>query len=239
MIHAGIIAAGLGERLKTAAGGGPKPLVEVLGRPLIDWTVDGLRRAGVGRITILLNSRGAPVRRRLEERFPDLRWRFLEWDSPSSWESFRRVCGEVAAEADRFLVSTVDALIPPPDVRLFAARALSADADAALALTLFVDDEKPLWADLDEGGRVTGVGPDARERRWVTCGLYAVSRAAARAQAGLSYGRLRDYWTALAKDARVAGVPLGPTLDVDRPEDVATAEDFIRRHGAWTQEQTA
>lgn len=233
MIHAGIIAAGLGERLQGA--GVAKPLVPVAGRPLVHWTVEALARAGVGAVTILLNSRGQEVRRSLESAFPRLAWRFLEWDSPSSWESFRRVSTDLACETDRFLISTVDALLRPSDVAAFARRALappegeSFRTDATLAVTSFVEDEKPLWVDLGVDGRVTAVGADARQHRWVTCGLYGMSRAAAEGLSGRTHERLRDYWTALAREgARVTAVTFEKTVDVDRPEDVASAETFLR-----------
>jgi 2-C-methyl-D-erythritol 4-phosphate cytidylyltransferase len=45
-----VVAAGRGERL---GGDGPKALVEVGGRPLVAWAVDGLRRAGVGHLVVV------------------------------------------------------------------------------------------------------------------------------------------------------------------------------------------
>ena len=225
-MKAGIIAAGLGERLK--ATGVPKPLVPVAGRPLVHWTVAGLQHAGADAITILLNTKGGEVRRSLEAAFPRVQWRFLEWDSPSSWESFRRVSAELAGCAERFVISTVDALARPEDVARFAARALEAGEDAALAVTPFVDDENPLWVDV-EAGRAKAVGADAKRRERVTCGLYGLSRTLARRLPGESHERLRDYWTALAgSGARISAVDIEKTIDVDRPEDLAAAEDFLR-----------
>ncbi|MBI5200115.1 MAG: NTP transferase domain-containing protein [Elusimicrobia bacterium] len=223
-MKAGIIAAGLGERLRSA--GTVKPLVPVAGRPLVHWTVAGLQHAGVDSITILLNTKGGEVRRSLAAAFPKIDWRFLEWDSPSSWESFRRVSVELAAQAERFLVSTVDALARPDDVARFAARAK--DSDAALAVTPFIDDEKPLWAD-SENGRIVAVGADSVKRDRATCGLYGLSRRLAAGLPEQKHERLRDYWTSLCRSGvSIAAVELEKTIDVDRPEDLAVAEDFLR-----------
>lgn len=227
MIHAGIIAAGLGERLKGA--GVPKPLVPVAGRPLVHWTVSALAASGAGSITMLLNTRGREVRASLEAAFPRLEWRFLEWDSPTSWTSFRRVSQELAGVADRFVISTVDALMRPSDVATFTRRALESKADAALAVTPFIEDEKPLWADLDASSRIVAVGDDARARRWLTCGLYGLTASCARASAGREHGRLRDFWTELVRSgAQVDGVVFEKTIDVDRPEDLRSAEKFVK-----------
>lgn len=225
-MKAGIIAAGLGERLKSA--GLPKPLVPIAGRPLIHWTVSCLEHAGADAITVLLNSRGADVRRSLEEAFPRILWRFLEWDSPSSWESFRRVSTTLARDAERFVVSTVDALARPEDVDRFCARALEDGPDAALAVTPFVDDENPLWVDVSSG-LVAAVGDEARRRDFVTCGLYGLTAATAADLPGRSHERLRDYWSSLARQGkRIRAIEIEKSIDVDRPVDVAQAEDFLR-----------
>ena len=231
MRRAGIIAAGLGERLRSA--GLPKPLVPVAGRPLIHLTVDALAAGGADSITILLNTKGRAVRRSLESAFPRLAWRFLEWDSPSSWESFRKVCLSLAEDQDRFVVSTTDTLMRPDDAARFARRTETSAADALLAVTSFVDDEKPLWVDFEENGLIKAVGEDAVAHKFITCGLYGMSRTVAQAMVDRTHPRLRDYLKTAVRDGlRVEAVTLGKTIDVDRPEDVAVAEQFLKE-GAY------
>jgi NDP-sugar pyrophosphorylase family protein len=226
---AGIIAAGDGTRLSASRPGTVKPLVPVAGRPLIHWVVAGLAEAGARELTVLNNSRGAAVPGSLRAAFPSLAFDFVRADTASSFESFRLVCRRLAERAQEFLVSTVDALISPADVARFWTECREARADAGLALTAHVDDEKPLWVDVDEVGLVTAVGDDARARRRVTCGLYFMTRAtAARLPEAAAHPRLRDFWRALAASgARVAGTSLSKTIDVDRPEDIAAAEAYL------------
>ncbi|MDD5629716.1 MAG: hypothetical protein PHU21_11665, partial [Elusimicrobia bacterium] len=178
--------------------------------------------------TVLFNSRGRRAQESLAAAFPDLRWTFLERDTASSWESFRLVSQSLAETSEDFIVSTVDAIMPPAEARRFADAARASGAPAALALTSFIDDEKPLWADLGPDGRITALGAEARERRYATCGLYYLTAAVARAMPpAQAYGRLRDFLQALAARGAVAGVVLPKTLDVDRPEDVRQAESFV------------
>ena len=47
-----LLAGGMAERLGDAAGGGPKALVRVGGRPLLAWQVGRLRAAGVDRMIV-------------------------------------------------------------------------------------------------------------------------------------------------------------------------------------------
>ncbi|TBR21494.1 hypothetical protein EPO15_10255 [bacterium] len=225
---AGVIAAGLGQRLKDSHPGVPKPLVPVAGRPLAHWVVSGLLAAGVERVTVLLNSRGDAAREALERGFPG-RVAFLRADPPTSFDSFRLVAAHLARTETAFLMSTVDALVPPAEVRRFAAAALSpfpdgAVPEAAVALTRYIDDEKPLWTATDPTGRVSAFGDAVVRRDAVTCGLYALTAGAA-ATLPPTAARLRDWWSSLPAAGRpVRGVLLSDTVDVDRPEDLPAAE---------------
>ena len=226
---AGIIAAGEGSRLSRSHPGVVKPMLPVAGRPLCHWVVDGLRASDCRGVTVLTNSRGLAVPPSLTGSFPDISFDFVTADTASSFESFRLVALRLAAKAEAFMISTVDALIPPAEVARFWSRCSASGAEAGLALTGHVDDENPLWADVDASERVTAVAAHAQDRRLVTCGLYYLTRRAAeRLPAAARHGRLRDFWTALVLSrARVQGVRLSKTLDVDRPEDLAAAEAFL------------
>ena len=226
---AGIIAAGEGARLSRSHPATVKPLVPVAGRPLSHWIAAALRSAGARGLTVLTNSRGGAVPPSLAAAFPGYPFDFLTADTASSYESFRLVARRLSETEDAFLISTVDALVPAADVARFWAECRAARADAGLALTAHVDDEKPLWADVDVASRVTALGDDARARRLVTCGLYYLTRGAAgRLPEPAAHPRLRDFWrTLVASGAHVAGPLLSKTLDVDRPEDVVAAEAYL------------
>ncbi|MBI2788153.1 MAG: NDP-sugar synthase [Elusimicrobia bacterium] len=225
-MKAAIIAAGEGSRLSHLSV--IKPLVPVAGRPLSHWIVDGLRAAGCSELTVLTNGRGGAVAPSLRAAFPAMKFDFVTADTASSFESFRLVSLRLAETEEEFVVSTVDALIRPDDVARFINECRTAKATAGLALTSHVDDEKPLWADVD-GARVTALGDDAKRKNAVTCGLYYMTRKAATAlpQPG-RHSRLRDFWRELVASGEVVmGITLSKSLDVDRPEDLAAAESFL------------
>jgi MurNAc alpha-1-phosphate uridylyltransferase len=52
MLHAMILAAGRGERLRPLTDAKPKPLLEVGGRPLIEWQIERLAAAGFAHIVV-------------------------------------------------------------------------------------------------------------------------------------------------------------------------------------------
>lgn len=228
-MKAAIIAAGEGSRLKSHSAM-IKPLILIAAKPLIYWVVVGLRSAGCKDIVVLTNTRGGAVGPYLSAAFPDVNFEFMTADTASSFESFRLVCKRIATATDGgFVVSTVDALIRPDDIARFIAECRTANADAGLALTTFVDDEKPLWADVDGAGRVTALGEKATAKSAVTCGLYYMTRKAATAIPNAErHSRLRDYLQELVASGEVVmGVTLSKSLDVDRPEDLAAAETFL------------
>ena len=60
-----------------------------------------------------------------------------------------------------------------------------------LAVTPLVADEKPLWVDVDDDGRVTALGE--RSGSLVTAGMYLVPGHVRRTPPPVGLGRLRDY----------------------------------------------
>ncbi len=228
-MKAAIIAAGEGSRLLASHPGQIKPMIRIAAKPLIYWVVVGLRSAGCKDIVVLTNTRGDAVGPYLSTAFPDVNFDFVTADTASSFESFRLVSLRLAETEEEFVVSTVDALIRPEDVARFIAECRKAKATAGLALTSHVDDEKPLWADVDGAGRVTALGEEATAKNAVTCGLYYMTRKAATTLPQPDrHARLRDFWQELVASGEVVGgVILSKSIDVDRPEDLAAAESFL------------
>ncbi|MBI4051240.1 MAG: NTP transferase domain-containing protein [Elusimicrobia bacterium] len=228
-MFAGIIAAGSGERLKNVGGGQIKPLLNVGGKPLITWPVGALAHAGVKSFIVLSHTRGVPIQGCLTSEFPHLRFRFLFKDTASSWESFRLVSRELSCSGREFVLGTADAVYAWPEASRFLASAKAFKADAVLGLTSFIDDEKPLWVELDSVGRVTALGAKVQDKRYATSGLYYVTRDLVRDMPSSNqFSSLRAFWAWAVANKRVYGVPLSKAVDVDRPEDIAVAEDFLR-----------
>ncbi|HSP95809.1 MAG TPA: NDP-sugar synthase [Candidatus Dormibacteraeota bacterium] len=232
-MKAGLIAAGLGERLVAAGIETPKPLVRVAGRALVDHVLDAVAAAGVDEVACIFNAEPAAdaVEAHCRERQGAPRLTIVRRTTPSSMESLFTLAPHLAGE--RFLLLTVDAVFAPAVLRDFlAAAAAHADADAVLAVTDFIDDEKPLYAALAADGRLTALGAEAAGSAWITAGFYVFDpRVFAEIEAARRGGftALRQFLAHLiARGYRVAGAPMGKTLDVDRPQDIAAADAFVR-----------
>ncbi len=223
----GIIAAGEGSRLRRDGFTVPKPLVPVAGVPLIESVVRNFEGARITPLVIIVNERGRECVDRVRARFPQLVAEFIVKTTASSLESFLEVVG--TGGGGGMLVSTVDAWCRPADFARFAEAARARPPEAViLAVTPVVADEKPLWVDLDSGGRVRELGESAGA--FVTAGLYLVPERVRRMKPPPSLERLRDFLAWLHGQGHPLYAEVIPiVIDVDRAEDVALAEALGRR----------
>jgi MurNAc alpha-1-phosphate uridylyltransferase len=63
-----VLAAGLGKRMRPLTTTVPKPLIEVAGRPLIDWAIDRLEAAGVETVVVNIHYQPHLLRAHLARR---------------------------------------------------------------------------------------------------------------------------------------------------------------------------
>ena len=104
--------------------------------------------------------------------------------------------------------------------------------DMMLTLTTFIDDEKPLYVRLDAHQRIVQLGDAARGSAYVTSGFYYCAPSVSAACASLAPRRvsaLREFLGWLLQHGYWLQGYLAPkTIDVDRPQDIAVAEQFVQ-----------
>jgi len=229
-MKAGIIAAGLGERLVAAGITQPKPLVPVAGRALIDYGLSAVEAAGVRAVACIVNEQSRGIEAHCRSAFPRLHFDFVRRTTPSSMESLFTLAPLL--QDARFVLLTVDAVCAPAVLQGFLARAERRAADVVLAVSDFVDDEKPLWVRLADDGRVEALGLPAQGSGLVTAGFYVFEPVIFRE---VTVARTRGFTALrqflghlLASGYRVDGERVPKTVDVDRPEDIAVAEAYVR-----------
>ena len=239
MRQAVILAGGKGTRLAERLGGRPKPLVDVLGKPLLERQIDQLRAAGFQRIDVLVNHKAEQIQ--------------AFFDSKSSWGldvrliddgKPRGTAGAVLAVLDEmedeFLVVYGDTLfdIDLPRFLEFHAR----DPQAAATLFLHPNDH-PHDSDLveldAEGDIVAFHSKPHPEGVWlpnmVNAALYAVrKRGLAPARTAYSGEGTFDFaqdafpWL-LAQGARLRGYVSSEYIkDIGTPDRLDRAVDALR-----------
>ncbi len=220
IVSGAVIAAGEGSRLKQL--GVPKPLIEVAGVPLIEHVLANFEAAGIVSAAVIFNESERDCEAFVRERFGRLVRTILVRTTRSSLESFRAILE--AAPKGRLLVSTVDAFCPRKDFVRFVERASELPSHSTvLAVTRFVDDEKPLWVNIAGHGRVSAVGGSTGDA--VTAGIYVFPEKVRQMGIPNELGRLRDFLAWLAKSGEpIQALEIAKVVDVDRAEDLAVAE---------------
>jgi NDP-sugar pyrophosphorylase family protein len=230
-MKAGLIAAGLGERLREAGISTPKPLVAIAGAPLIDHVLNAAAAAGIDEVACIFNETADAVETHCRARHGAPRLHIVRRTTPSSMESLFTLAPHLNDAP--FLLLTVDAVFAPALLRDFlASAARHRDADVVLAVTDFVDDEKPLRLAMDNDGRVTALGAAANSSSLITAGFYVFHPhvfAEIDAARAARLSALREYLAhLLQRGYRIYAARVGKSVDVDRPEDIVTAEAFVR-----------
>jgi NDP-sugar pyrophosphorylase family protein len=220
-LRGGVIAAGHGTRLRADGYQVSKPMTPVGARPLIGHTLDRFRAVGVGQATVIVNEDSADCRQWLSDHSGGLDLDVIVRTTPSSYASFALVATRLAGAPA--LITTVDAIMPVDAFQDFVKSAARFPNDAVvLGLTGHVDDDNPLWATLDETGRIRRLGGGRGSH--VTAGIYWLPAQGTPAPA-TGFDRLRDYLAWLVDEGwPVYGVVLPLVFDIDRERDVKAAE---------------
>jgi len=230
-MKAGILAAGEGSRFLQAGWSAPKPMVRLHGKPIIHHVVDTLFLAGADTVEVLLNGHERfdmveSYLRALPEA--DRRIRVWRQTTRSSFETFALLMRRLGPPP--FAISTVDSILDPGELKRFLEPGSYPRGCAlALAVTDYVNDDKPLWVELDADDRIRRMGEEVSERRFVTAGIYQVLEDL-QPSPREDFPALRDFLRHVLRSGRtVCGRTFRMALDIDDPRDVQSAEGILTR----------
>lgn len=231
-----IIAAGEGSRLRQEGVELPKPLVMLDGRPMIERLIDIFMSCNPESLTIIVNQQMTEVADFLRTLRLPVPLNLVVKSTPSSMHSFHEVSRALpaAATGGKLCLTTVDTIFRQPDfLRFIAAFEADSEADGYMAVTPFVDDEKPLYVATSPDLDITGfLDAPAEGVKYVSGGIYGLTAPAIRVlddcmERGIS--RMRNYQRALVEAGlRLKAYPIDKIVDVDHAADIPAAEAFIR-----------
>lgn len=236
-----IIAAGEGSRLAQEGILKPKPLVEIDGRPMIGRLLEIFAGCGAQRIVVCVNEFMTEVREYLENykftsqneaESPELIIKVKT--TPSSMHTMAEIAGEMEGHG-RWIATTVDTIFHEEDFRRYAQTWAKApeSVNVMMAVTDFVDDEKPLWVEVPSGSNRITAFCDQRPSgsRYISGGIYGLSDEAIgvlRQCVSEGVSRMRNYQRRLVEEGLdVEAFPMGKIIDVDHAADIEVAEKFL------------
>ena len=227
-----IIAAGEGSRLAQEGVKKPKPLVELNGEPMIGRLINVFTRCNAESISIIVNNEMKEVKAYLDTLNPGVPFNVVVKSTPSSMHSFFELSRVM--KKGKFCLTTVDTIFREDDfARYIAAFEADTVSDGMMAVTPFIEDEKPLYVDVDNNMNIRAFRDAAYEgARFISGGVYALNdKAITVLEDCMSRGiaRMRNFQRALI-DAGLSlkAYPIEKIVDVDHAGDIKVAERFLR-----------
>ena len=226
-----IIAAGEGSRLAQEGVAKPKPLVDLCGEPMIGRLINIMLRCHAQSISIIINEHMTQVREYLESLELPVPLNLVIQTTPSSMHSLWHLSR--AIPRGKFCLTTVDTIFREEDFKGYIEAFEKDDEnDGMWAVTPFVDDEKPLWVDVDSEMGITAFRDKSWDgARYVSGGVYAMTDTAFAVLNDCieqSISRMRNFQRALVEAGfRLKAYSIDKIVDVDHAEDIATAEAFL------------
>lgn len=225
-----IISAGEGSRLTQEGVTKPKPLVELNGMPMIERLIRIFMRQGADCIVIIINELVPETKEFLCHLQDTLPIELVVKTTPSSMHSFYEISHLL--EGDRFCLTTVDTVFREEEFSQYIEAFRTSETDGLMAVTDFVDDEKPLYVSTDNQLRIIGFyDQKTLDCRYISGGIYCLtSRALDTLNRCIEQGqsRMRNFQRQLVADGlHLNAWPFEKIIDVDHVSDIVKAEEFL------------
>lgn len=227
-----IISAGEGSRLTQEGVQLPKPLVQLNGMAMIDRLIHIFAKNGAEQVVVIINNEVAQTKEHLAllKKVSEVPLEVIVKTTPSSMHSFYEL--STYLKDDKFCLTTVDTIFREEEFSRFIEAFKASDKDGLMAVTDYIDDEKPLYISTDEELNITGFH-DARtpDCRYISGGIYCLTpKSIDTLQRCMENGmsRMRNFQRQLVADGLHLGAyPFSKILDVDHASDIEKAEAFL------------
>lgn len=227
-----LIAAGQGSRLVSEGIHVPKPLVQVQGIPLLSRLFQIFINNDAESICIIINEEMLEVRRFLEQLQLPVPLHIVVKSTPDSFHSFCELMPFLQG-GGKFCLTTVDPIFKEEEFQAYI-RSFCADEqnDALMAVTDYIDDEKPLYVKTNENLQIIGYANQSyAEARYISGGIYCMNqRALSLLPLALEAGvaRMRGFQQYLVDSGlHLTAYPFSKIIDIDHAEDLKKAECFL------------
>lgn len=231
-----ILAAGDGGRLGHRTADRPKPLVDLAGRPIISYTLDALREAGIEAVAVVIGYRAAQLADALLADARGLVPAFIYNPRFRGPASLSLRAARAWAGADPFLLLMADHLLSAPILRAL----VDAHPAQPPGTSLIAADSPARWpADyldeatrlaLDPEGYVTAIGKRIEPYDALDTGAFLLDPAAwAIIDAAPERCELSTIFTAAARARALRAVDVAGAhwFDIDTDADLAAAEALL------------
>ncbi len=225
-----IIAAGEGSRLVQEGVTLPKPLVKLNGVEMIRRLIDIFLKNNASSISIIVNEEMTQVQDYLTNLKLGIPFNVVIKSTPSSMHSFFELRDFL--RDGKFCLTTVDTIFKEDEFSKYIQTFINdSDSDGMMAVTDFIDDEKPLYVDVNDRMAIKGFLDHSDNCKYISGGIYGLTpKAIDTLEACLDSGqaRMRNFQRQLVADnLQLKAYPFEKIVDVDHAGDIVKAEKFL------------
>lgn len=225
-----IIAAGEGSRLVQEGVTLPKPLVKLNGVEMIRRLIDIFLKNNASSISIIVNEEMTQVQDYLTNLELGIPFNVVIKSTPSSMHSFFELRDFL--RDGKFCLTTVDTIFKEDEFSKYIQTFINdSDSDGMMAVTDFIDDEKPLYVDVNDRMAIKGFLDHSDNCKYISGGIYGLTpKAIDTLEACLNSGqaRMRNFQRQLVADnLQLKAYPFEKIVDVDHAGDIVKAEKFL------------
>ena len=228
-----VIAAGEGSRLIEEGIIEPKPLVRINGETMIDRLLRIFLENNAESISIIVNNEMTVVQKYVQELKLAVPVNIVVKSIPSSMHSFYELTPYL--KGGKFVLTTVDTMFREEEFAEYVSEFdKSTDIDALMAVTDYIDDEKPLYVETDGNLDIIGFKDVVYSgARYISGGIYGLSDNALdilRDSMMEGVSRMRNYQRRLVENGlKLKAYPFSKIIDVDHAGDIEKAAIFVKR----------
>lgn len=228
-----IIAAGEGSRLAQEGVKQPKPLVPLHGTPIIERLIKIFNRHNAESINIIINKQQPRTLALLEKLSEEYPLNIVVKDTPSSMHSLYEL--REFLKGGKFCLTTVDTIFREEEFADYI-RAFETCNDCGLmAVTKYIDDEKPLYVGTDKKMNITGFYDTPHcDSIHISGGIYGLDSNALDTLAQCiekGQSRMRNFQRQLVADGvKLKAYSFEKIIDIDHASDIKKAELFTKIH---------
>lgn len=225
-VDAVLMAGGRGERLRPLTLKTPKPLLEVGGKPIIDYNVESLLRHGVNRVYVTVNY----LKDQIIEHFADSKWegKVICVEEPYRLGTMGSVALIDDFVSEQIIVMNSD-LLTNIDFEHLWRHHLNSKSTLTMSTIPYIV-SVPFAILRIEGDQVTGLEEKPTYNHFANAGVYMIERNAVCSMNKGEYLDAPDFVEKLIESGkRVTHFPIeGTWIDIGSPDDFRYANEIMR-----------
>ncbi|MDO9512366.1 MAG: NTP transferase domain-containing protein [Bacteroidales bacterium] len=231
-MHYAIIAAGEGSRLRSEGVDIPKPLIPLNGKALIERLTDILFLHEPESLSIIVNEIYPELINWAQQFICPVPFHIVAKTTLSSMHSLYALRYRLNEKS--FILTTVDTVFKQDEFKKYIDFIKENPSyDAVMAVTSFVEDEKPLWVKTTPDNTILSFDSQRNGHQFVSGGFYYFTPAVMKLlpdaiDSGMQ--KMRNFQSLLIdKGLNVKAFEFEKIIDIDHLDDLKSASDFIQK----------